>query len=178
MPIPGIDALLGRKISYKEIEDNNLFLLIGPRAVGKTTYCKTFLGESLANNNHVIYISSNIMLKQFQNFFPNVISDTILSNSLFVNPFLKEDTDDLNIHNKLNIDNKLFSTLKEVEQRFLEIDKNSKNNKEQNSHRPDRLETSKDKENLAYVDGSTSKDSFSNNPVLVPRFNFTSMYNF
>jgi intein/homing endonuclease len=107
------------------------------------------------------------MLKQFRNFFPNVKSDTILSNSLFVNPFLKEDTDDLNIHNKLNIDNKLFSTLKEVEQRFLEIDEDSKNNKEQNSRRPDRLETSKDKENLAYIDGLTSKDSYSNNTVLV-----------
>lgn len=167
MPIPGIDVLLGRKISKKEIEDNNLFLLIGPRAVGKTTYCKTFLAESLANNNHVIYISSNIMLKQFRNFFPNVKSDAILSNSLFVNPFLKEDIDDLNIHNKLNIDNKLFSTLKEVEQRFLEIDKDSKNNKEQNSRIPDHLEKSKGKENLAYIDSSTSKDSYSNDIVLV-----------
>lgn len=115
MPIPGIDILLGRKISDKEVEDNNLFLLIGSRGVGKTTYCKSFLTNALDNNKKVIYISSNIMFKQFKNFFPNINSNLILSNSLFINPFLKNDINKSNIQNNLNIDDRLFLTLKEVE---------------------------------------------------------------
>lgn len=139
MDPPGFDLLLGRKISSQEREDNIIFLLIGQRGVGKTTYCKTFLANAIKSKFHTIYISSNIIEKQFKNFFPKINPELLISNSLFVNPFLKETENDVIVkkgfqtnQNGLKMDLRLFATFKDVEQRCLNIiEDHSKLQKEQ-----------------------------------------------
>ncbi|MFB5600480.1 MAG: adenylate/guanylate cyclase domain-containing protein [Nitrososphaeraceae archaeon] len=167
MTVPGIDLLLGRKISNQEMEDNNLFLLIGQRGVGKTTYCKAFLANVLNSNSYIIYISSNITEKQFRNFFPGINSQTVLSNSLFINPFLKEEIENDSIviredsinQNKLNIDSKLFSTFKTIERRCLDICGTQVNLKKE--------ELLTNETNLNYQNGKPSEKEYSNAVVVV-----------
>ena len=156
MDPPGFELLLGRQISMREREDNVLFLLIGQRGVGKTTYCKSFLANALNSKFHTIYISSNIIEKQFKNFFPRINPELLFSNSLFLNPFLKEIENDVTAkkngqsnQNKLKMDLRLFATFKDVENRCVNIIRNhSQLQKEQLLTNVNNANYSNDKEGL------------------------------
>lgn len=89
LPILGYRELLGKNYSENDINDNILFLLMGPGRCGKTTYCKSFFESNLKNGSTGIFFSSTFTKKQYQNLF-NGLSSIINSRSYFINPFLRE----------------------------------------------------------------------------------------
>ena len=57
MPILGYKELLGKNHSGTDINDNSLFLLMGPGRCGKTTYCKSFFESNLKNGSNGIFLA-------------------------------------------------------------------------------------------------------------------------
>ncbi len=113
MPILGYKELLGKNHSDNDINDNTLFLLMGPGRCGKTTYCKTFFESNLKNGSNGIFFSSTFTKKQYQNLF-NGLSDIINSRSYFINPFLREQTYSNEERNN-DTDNNLSELKKELD---------------------------------------------------------------
>ena len=92
MPIPGYKELLGNDHIEDQHNDNILFLLMGPGRSGKTTYCKSFFESHLKLGQNGIFVSSTLTKRQYQKLF-NGLASILDSNSMFINPFLREQID-------------------------------------------------------------------------------------
>ena len=111
MPILGYKELLEKNHSGTDINDNSLFLLMGPGRCGKTTYCKSFFESNLKNGSNGIFFSSTLTKKQYQNLF-NGLSNIINSRSYFINPFLREQINS-NEERNSDVNNSLSDVKKE-----------------------------------------------------------------
>ncbi len=126
MPIPGYKELLGKDHHEEgENDDNILFLLMGPARCGKTLYCKTFFQSHLKAGSSGIFLSSTLTKRQYQNLFTG-ISNILNSNSFFINPFLREQTDP-NEFNNSELNNSLFDIKKEIDKIIFSLKLEQKN---------------------------------------------------
>jgi archaellum biogenesis ATPase FlaH len=120
LPIPGYKELLGKDHSEDQHSGNTLFLLMGPGRSGKTTYCKTFFESILKIGNSGIFLSSTLTKRQYQNLF-NSLSSIIETNSFFINPFLREQT------NNSELTESLTDIKKEIEKIIVSSKEEQKN---------------------------------------------------
>jgi archaellum biogenesis ATPase FlaH len=121
LPIPGYKELLGKDHSEDQHSGNTLFLIMGPGRSGKTTYCKTFFESILKiGSNSGIFLSSTLTKRQYQNLF-NTLSSIIETNSFFINPFLREQT------NNSELTDSLADIKKEIEKIIVSSKQEQKN---------------------------------------------------
>ena len=120
LPIPGYKELLGKDHSEDQPTGNSLFLIMGPGRSGKTTYCKTFFESILKIGNSGIFLSSTLTKRQYQNLF-NSLSSIIETNSFFINPFLREQT------NNSELTDSLADIKKEIEKIIVSSKQEQKN---------------------------------------------------
>ncbi len=125
MPIPGYKEVLGKDHHEEENNDNILFLLMGPARCGKTLYCKTFFQSQLKTGSSGIFLSSTLTKRQYQNLF-NGLSNILDSNSFFINPFLREQSDP-NEFNNSELNNSLFDIKKEIDKIIFSLKLEQKN---------------------------------------------------
>jgi archaellum biogenesis ATPase FlaH len=135
LPIPGYKELLGKDYHEGQNTDNYLFLIMGPGRSGKTTYCKTFFESYLKTGNGGIFLSSTLTNRQYRNLF-NSFSSTLDSTSFFINPFMREQNDSLEITN-FEFNHSLAEVKKEIDKIItspsLEQNDYYNNKKEENS---------------------------------------------
>ena len=125
LPIPGYKELLGNDHHEDQHNDNTLFLLMGPGRSGKTTYCKSFFESHLKVGENGIFVSSTLTKRQYQKLF-NGLSSILDSNSLFINPFLREQIDTSGANNSV-LDNSLTAVQIEIDKYILTSKQEQKN---------------------------------------------------